>query len=184
MCTPACVSLRRFGFEVGWGDNAFRIRVVNSGKMRRRRRALSYILSVVIMILITTSLATVVLLWGLNEVSTSRSSFSSSIRARTDRVQEHFTVEDVRFNSTHLRVYLRNTGAIQIVVDQVYVNHQVGTIASSSSSSGGTKLSLGVQALGWVDVARPSAVTLTSGQTYTVNVATTRGSTVAEYWTY
>ncbi len=143
------------------------------GKMRRRRRALSYILSVVIMILITTSLATVVLLWGLNEVSTSRASFSSSIRARTERVQERFVVEDVYYDTVNSRlvVYVRNTGGIQIVVDQVYVDHVAYTTA---------KTSLGVQEM------KPVYVTggVPSSGTRTVNVATTRGSTVADYWTY
>ncbi|MCL4436101.1 MAG: hypothetical protein M1387_05250 [Thaumarchaeota archaeon] len=145
---------------------------------RKQRRALSYILSVVIMTLITTSMAGVVLLWGLNEVGTSRDSFSSSIRSRTERVQERLVVEDVYFvDSTHLKVYVRNTGAIQIVVDEVYVNHQAGTIAS--------KLSLGVQSSGYVYVdVSSTSVSLIDGQTYTINVATTRGSTVSGSWKY
>lgn len=142
-----------------------------NGMRRRQRRAISYILSVVMMTLITTSMATVVLLWGLNEVGTSRDTFSSAIRARMERAQERLTVEDVYFDGSNtLTVYVRNTGGIQIVVDVVYIDHVAYTV---------TKTSIGVRELASITV----TVSLTSGQTYLITVATTRGSTATDYWT-
>ncbi len=139
---------------------------------RRRSRAISYILSVIMMTLVTTSLAGVVLLWGLTEVGSSRNSFSSAIRARMERAQERLVVEDVYFSSSSAAtVYVRNIGSIQIVVDVVYVNHTAYAV---------TKTSIGVGALQSVSV---TGLSLTSA-TYPITVATTRGSTSTGYWTY
>ncbi|MBI4257465.1 MAG: hypothetical protein HY619_00780, partial [Thaumarchaeota archaeon] len=107
--------------------------MIKRKRVERRKKAISYVLSVVMMTLVTTSLAAVVLLWGLNEVSTSRNSFSLAIRSRMERVQERITVENVEFNGPDsLTVHVRNSGAIQIVVDKVYVN-RVGCSVGQTS---------------------------------------------------
>ncbi|MBI2184359.1 MAG: hypothetical protein HYU39_05305 [Thaumarchaeota archaeon] len=156
--------------------------MLRRSRQRRKNKAISYILSVIMMTLVTTSLSAVVLLWGLNEVSTSRNSFSSAIRARMERVQERIVVEDVFLDviGSTLVVHVRNAGGIQIVVDRVYVNHQSATITLVNNQAG-TKLSLGVSSYG--NVTATSPVTLSSGTTYTVTVATTRGSTATGQWT-
>ena len=147
--------------------------------MRRRpRKALSYILSVVIMTLITTSMAGVVLLWGLNEVGTSRDSFSSSIRSRMERAQERLVVEDVYFvnfvnGSNTLSVSVRNVGSIRIVADVVYVNHTLNLIPN--------KLSLGVRERATINITNPQPL-LGADDLVIITVATTRGSSTTDYW--
>jgi len=137
------------------------------------RRAISYILSVVMMTLITTSLAGVVLVWGLNQVSTSRDSFSAAIRARMERAQERIVIEDVSFpSSSSATVYVRNSGGIRVVVDVIYVDHVAYTV---------TKTSIGVKEVAPVTV---TGLSLTLGTTYTISAATTRGTTATGSFTY
>ncbi len=151
------------------------------GDMRRRqRRALSYILSVVIMTLVTTSMAGVVLLWGLNEVGTSRDSFSSAIRSRMERTQERLVVEDAYFDTANdtLRISVRNVGSIRIVADVVYVNHTLALIPN--------KLSLGVRERATINITVteiPDLDFLDTGDLALITVATTRGTTSTDYWT-
>lgn len=91
-----------------------------------------------------------------------------------DRAQERLTIEDVNFTSpSTATVYIRNIGAIQIVVDQVYIDHSQGTIT-------GSKLSLPIRGLGAVQVTF-SAPACSGART--VTVATSRGSTATGYWT-
>lgn len=143
---------------------------------RRHRRALSYILSVVVMTLITTSMAGVVLLWGMTEVGTSRDSFSSAIRSRMERAQERLVVEDAHFDSVSntLRVSIRNVGSIGIVADVVYVNHTLNLIPN--------KLSLGVRERATINITNPNPSGMTSGDLALITVATTRGSSATDYW--
>jgi FlaG/FlaF family flagellin (archaellin) len=144
---------------------------------RRQRRAISYILSVILMTVVTTSLASVTLLWALGQVSISQSDFSGAINARAARIQERIVIEDVRFiNSTAIRIYIRNVGGIGVVMDTAYIDHR------QISSQSPTKLSLGINQQNYVDVI--TAQTLSSGTTYRVTVATTRGSTATGSHTY
>lgn len=143
----------------------------------RQRKAISYILSVVLMTVVTTSLASVALLWALGQVSTSQGDFSSIINARIARVQERVVIEDVWFlNSTAVRIYVRNVGGIGIVIDTAYIDHRQITTQSP------TKLTLGINQQSSIVVI--AAQTLSSGTTYTITVATTRGSTATGSHTY
>jgi hypothetical protein len=144
-----------------------------TGMGKSRHRAISHILSVVMMTLITVSMASVVMLWGLNEVAVSRDSFSASIRSRMERAQERIVIEDVHFTSASTAtVYVRNTGAIRVVVDVIYVDH----IAYSVN-----KTSIGVRSYSSLSI---SGLALTSGTTYPVSVATTRGTIASGSHTY
>lgn len=139
---------------------------------RNRRRGLSYILSVVMMTLVTTSLASVVLLWGLGQVSESQNSFGLTIRARIDKTQERMVVEDVRFiDNNTATISLRNIGKVQIVIDQIYANHTALQVPS--------KLVLGVQQNGNI-----TATSSFNAGIYYIVVATSRGTTYEDYQTY
>ncbi|MFQ6134556.1 MAG: hypothetical protein ACE5KU_01920 [Nitrososphaerales archaeon] len=145
--------------------------------MSRRggRRGLSYILSVVMMTLVTTSLASVVLLWGLGQVNESQSSFGLAIRARIDKTQERLVVENVEFvDNRTITVSMRNVGKVQIVIDQIYANHTALSLTPS-------KLVLGVQQNG--NITATSSSDFVYGPLYVV-VATSRGTTYADYYTY
>lgn len=102
-----------------------------------------------------------------------------------DRAQERLTIEDVNFTSpTTATVYVRNVGGIQIVVDQIYIDHIQGTITqvktSGSTFSSGSKLSLPMRGLGAVQI---SFTAPSCSGARTVTAATSRGSTATGYWT-
>ncbi len=153
------------------------------------------------MTLVITALATLVLTWGLGVVSDSKNALGNAVNARMNRIQEGVVVEDVQMlSSTSARVWIRNTGSIQVVVDQLYlanVNVPItgvcppGTLPAPNCPSG-TKLSLPVQASGAIDITSiPATVTGTPSQgapacspgpictqySYGVIAATTRGTT-------
>lgn len=147
------------------------------------------------MTLVITALATVVLNWGLTVVGNSRTSLTGAVNARMNRLQESLVTEDVQMiDSSHMRVWLRNSGSIQVVIDQVYVNNVQTTIVGvctpgtsapnpPSTCPTGTRLSLPIQAVGAVDLLVPVAVSSCSGgpvcagNSYTVTAATNRGTT-------
>ncbi len=127
------------------------------------------------MTLVTTSLASVVLFWGLGQVSESQDSFGLAMRARTEKTQERLVVEDVRFvDNQTIAVSVRNVGKVQIVVDQIYANH-------TALSLNPTKLVLGVKQNGNITVT--SASPFSTGTFYIV-VATSRGTTYEDNYTY
>ena len=95
---------------------------------RRKCLGVSYILSVLVMTVVTVSLSSVVLFWALRTVDETQIGFTNDVQSRMDKTRERFVVESVLFeNSTHLTVFVRNVGGIQLIVDQVYIDNQAGT---------------------------------------------------------
>ncbi|MFC1753993.1 hypothetical protein ACFL96_11485 [Thermoproteota archaeon] len=145
--------------------------------MRKRRHSgLSYILSVVMMTLVTASLASVVLLWGIGQVNESQSNYGLAIDARKDKAQERLVIENVEFNATGInetRIFVRNVGKVQIVIDQVYVNHTILNLQN--------KVVLGVQKSDFVTATFISPENLSPGIYYII-VSTSRGTTYADYY--
>ncbi|MDV3244908.1 MAG: hypothetical protein LYZ66_07050 [Nitrososphaerales archaeon] len=157
----------------------------------RKRRGISYILEVVMMTLVITALASVVLTWGISTISQTRSQLSGAINGRINRLSESTVIEDVQLvaagsapcplASACLEIWIRNTGSIQSVIDQVYVNNiavniagaclnsSPGTLCTPSSST--TKLSLPIQGIGAVEVSYTSSIPLVTG-------SATSGSTI------
>ncbi len=155
----------------------FGLNKVRRSTVSRRvgRRGLSYILSVVMMTLVTTSLASVVLLWGMGQVSESQASFGLAIRARIDKTQERMLIENIEFvDNRTITVSMRNVGKAQITVDQIYADHVTLSLAP-------TKLVLGVQQNG--NITATASSDFSYGAIYIV-VATSRGTTYADYYTY
>lgn len=151
--------------------------------MRKRRRAgISYILEVVMMTLVIVALSTVVLTWGLSQVSTSRVALTAAVNDRIYRTQESILIEDVQMvDPNHMIVAVRNIGSTQAVVDTVYINNVattvtgictqgnlptqgslsppwVGPTSSCPSSSPGAKLPLSIGGLGFLEVLVPTTV--------------------------
>jgi archaellum component FlaF (FlaF/FlaG flagellin family) len=91
-----------------------------------RRLAVSTVVSNMLMILITLSLAAILVAWA----GTSYGSFSSGSQLyfaqRQQALQERFTIEMVFFNKTEsnhtLMVFVRNVGVQQINIVELYVN--------------------------------------------------------------
>ena len=140
-------------------------------KFNRKKRAISYIMEVVMMTLVVTALASVVLTWGISTITESRAALGGAVRARMDRVQEALVVQDVQMlSTTSIRLWIRNTGSIQVVVDQAYVNNNVAPISGVCPPPNATppctapgKLSLPIQAVGAIDVTGLSSVVATTG---------------------
>lgn len=155
-------------------------------RMAFRRRGISYILSVIMMTLVMTALSASFLFWGLDQVGQSRAQFASSVRTRIDRIQERIVVEDASMlNARTLRVYVRNVGATQVVIDQMYVDRQAVTLANAKGGgAGSTRLSLAIQETNFVDVTIPAGIAdLAVGQSHLLRVATNRGTTSVATWT-
>jgi hypothetical protein len=82
---------------------------------------------------------------------------------------ERFIVEDVWFNRGSIDIYLRNVGKVDLTVSSVYVNF---TLQSTSS------FILQIGQHGWLNV----SYRWSSGKVYHINIVTTRGTTVADYY--
>jgi Flp pilus assembly pilin Flp len=84
---------------------------------------------------------------------------------------ERIIAEDLWFNnSTGISVYLRNVGKVAIHVSAVYVNHTYWSFASPFN------LEIGQHA--WFNISYPWV----SGKLYFVDIVTTRGTHVADYY--
>jgi FlaG/FlaF family flagellin (archaellin) len=82
---------------------------------------------------------------------------------------ERFIVEDVWFRTGDINIYLRNVGEVDLTVSSVYVNF---TLQSTSP------FTLQVGQHGWLNV----SFTWASGKVYNINIVTTRGTKVADYY--
>ena len=127
----------------------------------RRRKGISYIMSVAIMTFVTLAMASIVLVWSLGITATSQSTFSSAINANEAKTEERFAIEQIQFFANTATVagytceaangcillYVRNVGAIQSVYDALFINSQLalqtqymvggtGTICATGSWTG------------------------------------------------
>jgi hypothetical protein len=84
---------------------------------------------------------------------------------------ERIIAEDLWFNnSTGISIYLRNVGKIAIHISNVYVNH------TSQFFTSPFDLELGQH--GWLNI----SYTWASGSLYYVDIVTTRGTHLADYY--
>jgi len=86
-----------------------------------------------------------------------------------ENMSERFIVEDVWFKTGEIAVYLRNTGRIPIKIVAVYMNYTAQSF---------TPLELGLSSHGWLSV----AYSWDPNRVYHINVVTSRGSQVADYY--
>lgn len=143
----------------------------------RPRKGLSYILSVIMMTLVITSLSTSVLFWSLGQISDSRNAVSAALGARMDRIQQALIVENVEMvNDTTIRLHIRNTGSVQIVIDQVYVNRSQATTLDP------VKLSLAIKAVSSIEVSVSTLPNFVAGNSQLVRASTTRGVSDIDTW--
>jgi len=138
-----------------------------------RRRGVSYIISVVVMALVITSLAGAVMYWGLGVITSSQGEYQAAISADLDRVRERFVVEHAVFKpaESKVTVYVRNVGMVPVTIDAVYFN---GTRISVEPP-----LRLGLGVSGSVTFSTPP---YSRGDVVTVFVSSQRGNVVGGYW--
>jgi len=86
-----------------------------------------------------------------------------------DTMGERFIAEDVWFRTGEIDVYIRNTGKMPIQIVAVYVNY---------TSQSFEPLELGVGSHGWLYV----TYGWSANSVYFINVVTTRGTQVADYY--
>jgi FlaG/FlaF family flagellin (archaellin) len=90
-----------------------------------------------------------------------------------ETMSERVIVEDLWFNNSTLDidVYLRNVGKVAVQLSAVYVNH-------TRQSFDPTPFTLEIGAHGWLSILS----NWSSGSLYYVDIVTTRGAHIAEYY--
>lgn len=118
--------------------------------MKTRRSGISDVITSLILILTTVSLATVFFFWALGYMGQSQTATAAGINQNNGKVQEQFTVNQARFwsssvsNSTLVSsgdlvtVYVRNFGDIPVTIDHVYFNGVLFQACSGGSSNSST----------------------------------------------
>lgn len=127
-------------------------------KLFRNKRAITPVLSSLLLTVITVA--------GMSLAATAAYVISNNLH---QTMGERFIVEDVWFRTGSVNVYLRNVGEVDITVSSVYINF----ILQSTSL-----LTLHVGEGGWLN----ATYTWMSGQVYYINIVTTRGTQVADYY--
>ena len=130
-------------------------------KLIRDKRAISAVLS--------NLLLTVVAVAVMALATTSTYVITTNLR---DTMSERVIIEDLWFNNStpSIDAYLRNVGQVAIQVSEVYVNH------TSQSFTGPFRLEIGQHA--WLNISQ----NWVSGSVYYVDIVTTRGTHVGDYF--
>ncbi|MFC1753987.1 hypothetical protein ACFL96_11455 [Thermoproteota archaeon] len=139
----------------------------------RSKNGVSYIISVIVILLITSALSGFVLIWGMNSINSSNISYSSSLNAEYDKFEEIPMIEDVQFiSNTSVNIFLRNAGSGSLVVDKIYIN---STLFNSN------RITLGGQGSGNVTSTHFNDISdfFLFGESYKITVVTTRGVKVS-----
>ena len=146
-----------------------------------RRSGLSYVVSALVMTLLTVALAAPVAYWGFNQTSLSTENWGSGLGERRGSV-ERFVVEKVVFavhhSHTNVTVYVRNYGATPVTISKILVDYR--ETVNAVTSTGSANLTLGHLQIGWVQVTLGYAVD--EGVAHSVTVISSRGSAATEYW--
>jgi len=127
-------------------------------KLLRSKKAITPVLSNVLMMLIAVA--------GMSIAITATYVITNNFH---DIMGERFIVEDVLFRTGGISLYLRNTGKVSIRFSSVYVNNTAQSF---------TALQLEVANHDWLNF----TYTWTANSVYYINVATSRGTQVANYY--
>ncbi len=116
---------------------------------------------------LSTVLLTVITVAGMSIAITATYVITGNLK---DTMGERFIVEDVWFRTGIISVYLRNTGKTAMDIVAVYVNHEPQSI---------TSLHLEPAVHNWLNV----TYNWYPNTTYHINIASSRGTQVADYYT-
>jgi len=105
----------------------------------KSRLGVSTVIANMLMIMITLSLAAILVAWAGNSYGAFAGGSQLFFQQRSQALQENFVIEEAFFtkSSNTLDIYVRNVGAIQINVVAIYVN---GTSISGSNLQTGSGL--------------------------------------------
>ena len=149
----------------------------------KRNLGVSTVVANMLMILITLSLAAILVAWAGTTYGSFTGGSSLFFLQRGQALQERFVIEEVFFNKTgsnhNLLIFVRNVGVQQINIVAIYVN---GTTPTQNSAnwlctipSGGSAL-LAIQAVCEFNLLWPNA--WNSGSIFNIVVASARGNQV------
>jgi hypothetical protein len=124
----------------------------------KSKRAITPVLSSVLMMLIAVA--------GMSIAITATYIITTNYH---DIMGERFIVEDVYFRTGGISIYLRNIGKVAVKFVSVYVNNTAQSI---------TALDLEIANHGWLNF----TYTWAASSVYYINVATSRGTQVADYY--
>lgn len=116
--------------------------------------------------ILSSLLLTVIAVAGMSIAITATYVITGNLR---ETMGERFIVEDVWFKTGEITIYLRNTGRTPIKIAAVYVNYV---------SESFTPIELGLEDHGWLNV----TYVWDSGSMYHINIITSRGTQVADYY--
>lgn len=116
---------------------------------------------------LSTVLLTVITVAGMSIALTATYVITGNLK---DTMGERFIIEDVWFRPNAISIYLRNTGKTALDIAAIYINHESQSI---------TTLHLEPLAHNWLN----TTYAWSPNTVYHVNIATSRGTQVAEYYT-
>lgn len=156
---------------------------MDSRKMRRLlhgRRAVSAVISNVILMGAVIAVSFVVLVWARNQSSAYNNQYGNAVSADISSLQERLTFEYVFHNRTGVYVYLMNSGTVNnVTVKTVYIENATWTVIPTKSNLkhfNGTNIAdqdLDTTEQGYFVL---SSLTLKAGTSYSVLIITGRGS--------
>jgi len=111
-------------------------------------------------------LLTVIAVAGMSIAITATYVITGNLR---ETMGERFIVEDVWFKTGEIAIYIRNTGKTPIKIAAIYLNYV---------SESFTPLELGLEDHGWLNI----TYVWDSGSIYHINIVTSRGTQVADYY--
>jgi len=131
--------------------------VVNVGKLLKNRRAVTPVLSNVLLTIVAVA-----------AMSLAASATYVITENMHQTMGERLIFEDVWFNSEEILIYLRNVGKVPVTVSAAYLNFTTQTI---------TPLNLEIEEHGWLTVEH----NWTQGSLYHITIVTARGTRIVEY---
>lgn len=149
----------------------------------RNRLAISVVIANMLMILITMSLAAILVVWAGNSFGAFSSGSQLFFSQRGQALQERFVIEVVFFNSTnhYIYVFVRNVGQIDFQISAVYVNGNAITPTCTSNwqclgKTSAANLDIPVQQV--VELPLNYGSSWSTGTVFTIVVASLRGNQV------
>jgi archaellum component FlaF (FlaF/FlaG flagellin family) len=153
---------------------------INMRKLKRNL-GVSTVVANMLMILITLSLAAILVAWAGTTYGAFSGGSSLFFQQRGQALQERFVIENVYFNSTnnYIRVFVRNVGVTDIQVVSIYVNGTNPTNVAGGTCTvpiPGSPVPMGVGTVCEFRLSWSFAAPYKSGSVFNIVVATAKGN--------
>jgi hypothetical protein len=154
-------------------------------KLFKNRRAVSAVISNLILMGAVIAVGFSVLAWSISQASNYNNQYSQTIAADINQTKERVTFEYVLYNNTNsnLKVYLMNSGTIDgIALGTVYVFNSTwtGTASITLTFFNGTSPPNQQIDVGQERSFTISPINLVSGKSYSLKIITARGSSFVQ----